>query len=72
MQNTHQTLRQISRSDFLAFGLNDLAYVRAVSGPEGEIFGIFAADGRQMALAASRDLAFAAIRQNGMEPLSLH
>ena len=72
MQHIQQTLRHISPSDFLAFGLSDIAYVRRLSSPEGEAVGIFAADGRQMALVADHDLAFAAIRQNGMEPLSLH
>jgi len=72
MHDIQQSLRHISPTDFAAFGVNQVAYVRGIRTPQGEAIGIFAADGTQMALAATRDLAFAAIRQHDMEPLSLH
>lgn len=72
MHDMQQSLRHISPSDFAAFGVNQLAYVRRLETPQGAVVGIFAADGTQMALAASRELAFAAIRQHDMEPLSQH
>lgn len=73
MPEKHQSLEQLSDQDFLAFGVNDVAYVQTVSAAEGgSAYGIFAADGTQMAVVASRELAFAAIRQHDMEPLSVH
>lgn len=72
MNSVQQSLRQISPADFASVGLNQIAYVRKIEGPQGELFGIFAADGTQMAVAANQELAFAAIRQHEMEPLSLH
>ncbi|HLW27914.1 MAG TPA: DUF1150 family protein [Kiloniellales bacterium] len=72
MQNDQQTLRHISQADFATVGVNEVAYVRKVQGDKGELYGIFAADGTQLAVAATCDLAWAAIRQNDMEPLSLH
>ena len=72
MHNDVQTLRHISPADFATIGVNEVAYVRKVEGEKGQLYGIFAADGTQLAVAASSDLAFAAIRQNEMEPLSLH
>lgn len=72
MQNDLHTLRHISPADFATIGVNEVAYVRKIQGEQGQLFGIFAADGTQLAIAATSDLAFAAIRQNDMEPLSLH
>ncbi|HLW27294.1 MAG TPA: DUF1150 family protein [Kiloniellales bacterium] len=72
MNNDLQTLRHISPADFAAVGVNEIAYVRQVETEQGQLYGIFAADGTQLAVAASMALAFAAIRQNDMEPMSLH
>ncbi|HLS69585.1 MAG TPA: DUF1150 family protein [Kiloniellales bacterium] len=72
MDNNLHTLRHISSADFAAIGVNEIAYVRKVESDQGQLFGIFAADGTQLAMAASLDLAVAAIRQNDMEPMSLH
>jgi len=65
--------RSLSPQDFLAFGLEDLAYVREMKGETGaKIYGIFAADGTRMAVMTDRLVAMAAIRQNGLAPLSVH
>ena len=72
IHNDLQSLRQISPADFASIGVNEIAYVRKVEGDQGSLYGIFAADGTQLAMAATHDLAFAAIRQNDMEPMSLH
>lgn len=71
------TLRpQMPAQDFLALGLRDIAYVKPVAVSDGEstrlIFSIHTADGSAVGAAESRDLAFAAVRQNGLEPVSLH
>jgi hypothetical protein len=64
----------MSPEDFAAWG-QGIAYVRGVhETPPGEkapraIFGIFAADGERIGTAPTRDLAFAAIRQNDLEPV---
>ena len=57
MQNDQQTLRHISQADFATVGVNEVAYVRKVQGDKGELYGIFAADGTQLAVAATCDLA---------------
>jgi hypothetical protein len=71
------TLRpHMAAQDFLALGLRDLAYVKPVPVSDGEstrlVFSIHSADGSAVGAAESRELAFAAVRQNGLEPLSLH
>jgi hypothetical protein len=61
-------VRSMSSSDFAAWGMPELAFVKR----DGESWSIHAADGTQMGLAPNRDLAFAAIRQHDLEPVSVH
>jgi hypothetical protein len=67
-----EQMRHMTTTDLAAFGMQDIAYVKpvVVDGTAG--FAIHAADGTQMALIANRDLAFAVVRQNEMEPVSVH
>ncbi len=60
------------RGDFNAFGLEDMAYVRAVCVDGQRLHAVHAADGTPLTVITNRDLAFATIRQYEMEPLSVH
>lgn len=67
----------MSETDFASWGVPEVAFVkRVLVAGEGGIFtegwSIHAADGTHMGLAPSRDLAFAAIVQHELEPLSVH
>jgi hypothetical protein len=63
----------MSQGDFAALGLQGVAYVRPFQTAEGaDVFAIYAADGTQLALAATEDIAVATIRQNDLEPVSIH
>jgi hypothetical protein len=58
---------------FAQLGMGDIAYVRAMLGDGGTtIHVVCLADGRQVGAFADRDVAFAAVRQNALEPLSVH
>lgn len=64
---------------FASLGVQGVAYVRrileAAEAKGGEpivVFAIHAADGERIGGAHSRDLAFAAIRQHGLEPVDAH
>ena len=71
--NTSTTQRhQMSNQDFLAFGLEDVAYVKRIDAGETATFGIFAADGTRMAVMANEDVALATIRQHDLQPHRLH
>jgi hypothetical protein len=59
-------------SDFAALGSGGVAYVKPVIHDGQPAYGIFGADGTAMAIATSRDLALAAIKQNDLEPLDAH
>lgn len=70
--NTTERLEQFSNQDFLALGVNDVAYIKPVVMGGQAVFAVHAADGQQIAVMANRELAEAAIRRNEMEPLSIH
>ncbi|AWK87731.1 DUF1150 family protein [Azospirillum thermophilum] len=73
MDNTTvTTLRQLSPQDFAAFGVDHVAYVRPVTVNGVTAFSIHAADGTPLTVLPKQDVAFAAVRQNDMEPLSVH
>ncbi len=64
--------RHMSIADFALYGAEQIAYVKPVHIDGVEAFAIFAADGRELAVIEGRDLADATVRQNDMEPLSVH
>ena len=66
------TQAQVTQQDLAAWGVNDMAYVRTVEKDGESAVAIHAADGTRMALMNDRDTAFAAIRQNDLEPVSVH
>ena len=69
---TIEEMRQMTASDLAMFGMQDIAYVKSVMVDGNAGYAIHAADGTQMALIANRDLAFAVVRQNELEPVSVH
>lgn len=63
---------QMTTQELAVLGMQNTAYVSPVEEDGKPAFAICAADGTRMAVAASRELAFAVIRQNDMEPASVH
>ncbi len=72
MPDTGQTVQDLSQQDFLALGVNDIAYIKTVQVDGRAQYAIYAADGTEMTVLANRDVAFAAVVRNDMEPLSVH
>ena len=74
MMNMNSTfsLKNFSQSDLLAFGLNDLAYLKPTVVDGQSVFAIHAADGSQLALVATREIGLAALHQHDLEPVTLH
>ncbi|BBK34987.1 hypothetical protein STAQ_00650 [Allostella sp. ATCC 35155] len=70
--NGTEKLKHLSVQDFAQLGLPHLAYVRRVVINDEIRFAIHAADGSTMGMAPDIDVAFAAVRQHDMEPLSVH
>ncbi len=71
-QNT-QTWQQLPADEFASLGMHDVAYIKPKSLENGRVsYAIHAADGNEVAVVAGRDLAFMTVRQNDMEPVSVH
>lgn len=62
----------ISEQDLASWGVNDVAYVKKIAKDGGIQYAIHAADGTQMAVMNDFQVAWAAIRQNDLEPVSIH
>ena len=64
--------RALSLVDFAALGVQQIAYVKTVT-VDGELaHAVFAANGKPLAAVADRETAFAIVRQNDLEPVSVH
>ena len=70
--NPTQSQTQLSTQDLMALGMNHMAYLKPVE-VEGEpFFAAHAADGTQMGLFKTREVAEIKLRQHDLEPLSIH
>lgn len=65
-------IRNLSANDLMALGADDLAYVKPVVVNGTHAYAIHAADGQKLALAQTRAIAIATVRDNDMEPHSVH
>lgn len=70
--NVTEKLRHISSQDFALMGMQEVAYVRPAVINGVSVMTIHAADGTQIGIAPNRDVAFAAVKQHELEPVSLH
>jgi hypothetical protein len=63
---------QLSTQAFAALGLQDVAYIKPVERDGKTMIAVHAADGTELALAESRDVAISFVRQNDLEAVSAH
>ena len=70
--NLNEQLRRISLADLAALGLRGVAYMKPVVIDENAAYAVFAADGTQIGALPTRETALAAMRENGLEPVSVH
>lgn len=67
-----ERLKNISPREFALLGMNDMAYVKRIVVNDEVKFAICSADGTQLALTPSEEFAYATIRQNDLEPVTVH
>ncbi len=73
MLATSSPLKTLSTAEFASLGLEQVAYIRPVTLPDGKhAIGVFAADGRPLAGAPNIEVAQALVRQNELEPALVH
>lgn len=67
-------LAELSPKDFLKIGMDEIAYVRplAVRGVAKPVYGVYAADGTQLSVLDTMDMAIATMRHNDLLPVTLH
>lgn len=65
-------VRHLSPEDFAAFGVDHVAYVKPVEVNGVPAFAVHAADGTPLTVLPDREVASATIRQNDLEPVSVH
>jgi hypothetical protein len=70
--NNIEKIRQMSTRELALFGMQDIAYVKRTDADGAAGYTIHAADGTQIAAFPDREVAFAALRQHDLEPLSVH
>ena len=71
-QSAENFLRRLSTRDFKTMGMNQMAYIREVK-VDGQLsFAVHAADGTQLAVNDSAELAMASVLNNDMYPVTVH
>lgn len=78
MNDSHENmvrtmLAELSPRDFLKIGMDEIAYVRPLSltGGAKPVYGVYAADGTQLSVLDSMDMAMATMRHNDLVPVTL-
>ncbi len=66
------SLSPLSPDEFAGLGMEQMAFVKQMSRGDQVWWAICAANGTPLAVAPSRDLAFAVVTQQDMHPLSVH
>jgi hypothetical protein len=66
-------VRRMSAEQLLHLGVQHIAYVKTATDEDGAPrYVVCTAEGAELGAFASRDVAFAAVRQHDLEPVSLH
>jgi hypothetical protein len=64
--------RTMSPHDFAMWGMEEVAFIKRVVVNDEVGWAIHRADGTHIGLAAAREVAFAAVRQYDLDPVSVH
>ena len=70
--NNAEAVRRMSPQALSGLGVSDLAYVKPVETDGQRLFAVHAADGTQIAVVPTHEVAVAMIRRHDLEPVSVH
>lgn len=70
--DTTADFRNMTSRELHRWGVEDVAYVRKVTENGAAAYAVYAADGTPLGVMATRELAFAALKQHDLEPVSVH
>ncbi len=65
-------VRNMTPQALILLGAMETAYIRRIETEFGVQYALYRADGVELAVADTRDLAFVAARQNGLQAVSAH
>jgi len=71
-KSTVENFQTISPEAFAMLGVPNLAYVRPVQVEGVNVWGVYTANGQQIGVAESREIALALARQSDFEPVNVH
>jgi len=73
-EDVREMLKALSRRDFLNIGKDEVGYVRTVdlAGVAKPAYAVYAADGTQLSVLDTMDMAMATMRHNDLLPVTLH
>ena len=66
------TWELIPEEEFASLGIDDMAYVKLKNTIGKNMYSIHTADGSEVSVVEGREVAFATITQNELNPLSVH
>jgi hypothetical protein len=66
-----ERIRSLSPQDMLMLGIKDVAYIKDIEVDGGTAVGLFAANGKPIAVTADREAAVATAWENGLAPMTL-
>lgn len=70
--NKTETTAETSQGRFLDYGVGQVAYVRPIKEESAVGYGIYAANGAQIAIATDTASAYGFLMQHDLIPISLH
>lgn len=70
--NKTETTAETSQGRFLDYGVGQVAYVRPIKEESAVGYGIYAANGAQIAIATDTASAYGFLMQHDLMPISLH
>jgi hypothetical protein len=70
--NERSQTKVISRPDLAALGAERIAYIKPIVAEDRQVFSIHAADGTQLTVVETREVAEAVLRQHELAPVSVH
>ncbi len=70
--NSFEKARLMEIRDFIALGLDDFAYIKPVVVENEQHFAVYTADGEEATILPDRLTAEMAVRDNDLEPVSIH
>lgn len=70
--NQREATARMSERDFIAWGAEQVAYVKPMIVDDQKVYGIFTGGGEPLGYAEGFAIARAAIVQNDLEPVSVH